>query len=82
MIRWLRLHCFLLEKVRVNLTVRLSTSWPMDPVIHITKRCTIRRPGRGTKSSLQFCRLRARSSLVKVRCGRGGASERLDSAFI
>lgn len=54
----------------------------MDPVIHITKRCTMRRPGRGTKSSLQFCRLRARSSLVKVRCGGEGESERLDSAFI
>lgn len=36
------LHYFLLEKVRVRvkLTVRLSVSWPIGSVIHITKHST------------------------------------------
>lgn len=64
------LHYFLLEKLRerVKLTLRLSVSWPIGSVIHITKHSTIRSLHCVTKSLLSFCLFCACSSLVIMYC--------------
>lgn len=77
----LRLHCFLLEKMRVKLTVRRSVSWPIGSVIHITKRSTICWLHCVAKWLLSFCLFCTCSSLVIVHCDPGDECNRWTSMW-